>query len=188
MYFFNPEDFNCNEIPSTEKWAEYCDTLKTLFDNYVTCFKNWYAAQDKDLLGDSCKSQIAIAYDGWLGRVSSYNNTLNVLIAEIESMFVLTTCDFNRQTYINYIIGYNNMIESSDRISLMTSTGCKLVAFNRHVGVDTTDITGDNKLQRCSGTYIKQIDNGSEFIGSVNITGGVGLNNKSGNGVIIIGE
>ena len=96
MYFFNPEDFNCNEIPTTEKWVEYCDTLKALFDNYKTCFKNWYAAQDKDLLGDSCKSQIAIAYNGWLGRVSSYNSSLNALIAEIESLSSVTTCGFNQ--------------------------------------------------------------------------------------------
>lgn len=188
MYFFTPEDFDCNTIPTTEKWAEYCDLLRTLTSNYETCFKNWYASQDKDLLGDSCKSQIAIAYDGWLSRVLFYNKSLDALIAEIESISPLSTCDFDKRLYTNYMISYSNMIDKSDEISLMFSTGCKLVAFNRHVGVDTTDITGDNKLQRCSGTYIKQIDIGSEFIGSVNVTGGVGLNNKTGNGVTIIGE
>lgn len=188
MYFFTPEDFDCNTIPTTEKWAEYCNLLRTLTSNYETCFKNWYNSQNKDLLGDSCKSQITSLYNSWLYLLSTNKSNLNYLITEIESISPLSTCDFDKRLYTNYMISYSNMIDKSDEISLMFSTGCKLVAFNRHVGVDTKDITGDNKLQRCSGVYIKQIDIGSEFIGSINVTGGNGLSSTSGNGVIIIGE
>jgi len=188
MYFFDPNDFNCNEIPTAEKWAEYCVTLRTLYTNYKNCFTDWYQSQDKDSLGEPCKTKITGQYSSWGSLTYSFNVTLNNLITEIQSLSSGTTCGFDKQVYINYDIAYNNMIEKSDEISLMFTTGCKLVGFNRYVGVDTTDITGDNKMQRCSGTYIKQINNGSEFIGSINVTGGNDIANKSGNGLIIISE
>lgn len=42
------------------------------------------------------------------------------------------------------------------------------IGINTNVGVDLTFI-GNSNTQKCTGVYIKQIDNGSEFLGSIEV-------------------
>ena len=52
-----------------------------------------------------------------------------------------------------------------------------MIGYDTNIGVDTltltlTGLTNTTKVKKCNGVYMKQFDNGSEFIGTVDVMGG----------------
>lgn len=166
MYFFDKEDFNCNEIPND--WEDYATTFRSLMDVYTKSFASWYASNQNPNISSECHDKIAELFDSWKNTfIVGTRTKFALFIAELVATPTDDTCGFDSTTYYNYLDAYNKMIKVSDEITLLTNSGCKLENFNRNVGVDISTITGDKKVSQCHGVYIKQIDNGSEFIGKI---------------------
>ena len=97
--------------------------------------------------------------------------SLKFTIVLIEALKVATTygCDFDNTIYLDYVKNNEDKISLGNEITLLITTGCNLVASNNDLSVDTSNVTKNSKTEKCTGVYIKQINYGSEFRGSVNI-------------------
>ena len=172
MYFYDLEDYTsvygCSTLPSN--WDTFGKYLHNIHLNYSDNFIDWYNSK-KDVINsfdDKCISNITDKYNLWVTIKNSTTTRINVLI---EALKVATTygCDFDNTIYLDYVKNNEDKISLGNEITLLITTGCNLVASNNDLSVDTSNVTKNSKTEKCTGVYIKQINYGSEFRGSVNI-------------------
>jgi len=157
-------ELNCNEIPSD--WEDYVTRLRQLRQEYAMCFSGWYNQNIIPLVGTPCGDEIEILYDEWARTLPT---VASAAIALIES---LVSGSFDYTTYTNYITLYNLMIEYSDTITFKINNNCEASVINNTSDVDTINITNGGVIEKCTGVYIKQINMGSEFIGTITVIAG----------------
>lgn len=160
MYFLDRADFNCNAIPSN--WSTYEIPLTGLITNYSRCFNIWYNENIPNIAGTTCESEVTTLYNEWVTLVTTTKSDLTLLIDS------LSTPPFDINTYNNYIESYDLMLAASSEITVLINNKCSFNVIDSTVFVDSNSITNDNnKLDRCVGVYMEQIDLGSSFYGTI---------------------
>lgn len=172
MYFFDLEDYasvyGCSTLPSN--WDTFGDYLNKIHSNYNKNFIAWYDTK-KDVVNsfnDKCALNITDKYNLWVKINTATTNRINALINELKTSTTYG-CDFDNTYYLDYVKNNEDKISLGNEITLLITTGCHLVASNDNLSVDTSNVTTNSKTEKCTGVYIKQINYGSEFRGSVNV-------------------
>jgi hypothetical protein len=188
MYFFDLEDyattyrigttefngFDCNSIP--KDWEDFTGVYRTERDRFVSCFNELYRQKQSEYLGgdnegelptnDAClnkTNEIYMLFEALLGETET---KMNLLIAALAAATPYQPETFDISLYYSYIDTYNRMIETSKNLILMLNTRCGVIGVENNVGVDTQTL-GNKTINKCTGVYMKQMDNGSEFIGKI---------------------
>ena len=145
----------------TRKTISAYPTLRALYDRYMA--SNYYtgvqsSAYDYDKM------------DGIANKVG--NNWIDV----IEQLVPATTIWGSVKVYENTVFDQQKF-----KYKLGTTFTCydnqdDIIGYDLNVGVDKSNIypvsgTTASKVTKCTGVYMKQIDFGSEFLGSVTIIG-----------------
>ena len=170
MYFFDKEYFNCNAMPSD--WEDYATTIRELINAYAKGFAMWYESNNNSSL--DCEDKIVSLFDTWKNTLlDNTRTTLASLIAELTATST-DTCNFDSTKHTNYLNAYNKMVNTSNEITLLITSECMLIGVENNVGVDSINIlptngVTKNKISTCNGVYMKQMNNGSEFIGKVTV-------------------
>lgn len=185
MYFFNLYDgnnpnnfngFNCNIVPNN--WADYNYVYRQDFNRYTKCIissyrknRDYYINKNNLLtntakLNDGCYVKAEAMYMLFKDSQTQANSSMTLLM---DALIIATPNQpetFDSKTYYDYISDYNKMADIGKKLGLMFTTGCSVIGIENNVGVDTS-IVGSNLTQQCTGVYMRQIDNGSEFIGKI---------------------
>lgn len=160
MYFLDRTDFDCNNVPSD--WGIYSKPMLGLIQNFGLCFGRWYRENSAILVGTPCELQVTALYDTLVIQYTSVISNFNLLMTS------LSTGPFDIATYNNYIESYDLMMSMSSEITVLINNKCSFNVIDSTVGVDTICITcDDNKLNKCVGVYMEQIDIGSSFYGTI---------------------
>ena len=172
MYFFDLEDYasvyGCSTLPSS--WDTFESYLYTIHSSYSTNFKAWYENKE-DIINSfdsECIKNISEKYGVWTSIDKATSNIIATLIDELKTSTTYG-CDFDNTYYLDYVKNNEDKISLANEITLLITTGCELVGSNDNIGVDTSNITTKSKIEKCTGVYIKQINYGSEFRGTINI-------------------
>ena len=172
MYLFDKEDFKCDEIPND--WEDYGNTIRAVFDSRLKCLSNLIDTTEMtDSFRNELTAKLQELYDFY---VDDFKVKLSLLIDELVANPAGSTC-FNKSLFTNYIASYNIANNLVLEINGLLTFGDDAVGHELNVGVDTTIIyptsgSSYNKVVKCVGVYMKQMDFGSEFIGSVTVMGG----------------
>ncbi len=171
MYLFDKEEFNCNEIPSD--WEDYAGTYRALYDAYLKCVAE-YIRNNSLTLPASVVSEL----NSLLLELNEAKNEARAnLLILIDTLINSPLNCFDKTTYTTYIESYNVFKSISQQINILLATGGDTIALQPDISVELTTIYPTDgvinpKTSRCVGVYMKQMDNGSEFIGKVNVIGG----------------
>lgn len=170
MYFYDLQDFaavyGCSTLPSD--WDNFQIYLNDIHLNYSENFIDWYKTKKEiiDKFNDECINNITEKYNLWVTLNTATTTRINALINELKTSTTYG-CDFDNTYYLDYVKNNEDKISLGNEITLLITTGCNLVASNDNLSVDTSNVTTNSKTEKCSGVYIKQINYGSEFRGSV---------------------
>jgi len=184
MYFFDflgPNDpnnfngFNCNIVPNN--WGDYEAVYGQDFRRYTQCMYNSYNTKLRQYLferkltsvtklNDSCYNNIIKTFNVFTTQITITRDSMTKLIAALTIATPNQPSTFDSSTYYDYITKYDEMADTGKRLDLMLTTGCGVIGIDNKVGIDTS-VIGSKLTQQCTGVYMKQINNGSEFIGTV---------------------
>lgn len=167
-YSFNQSDFNCNQIPND--WEDYAANYRTLFDVNLKCVYELIDSKSGDL-PKKVMDKLYQLYQEYRDAVLEAKVNLNLLIDELYSKPEGSNC-FNKTLQTNYLTSFEIVKDLLKEINLLITTGGDAIGYDLNVGIDTTVVyptSGSTKTTHCSGAYMKQMDFGSEFIGSVSI-------------------
>ena len=184
MYFFElltPNDpnnfngFNCNIVPNN--WNDYEAVYSQDFRRYTQCVYNSYNQKLRDYLrerkltnvtklSDSCYNNIITTFNAFTTQVTITRDSMTNLITALTNATPNQPSTFDANVYYTYITNYDTMADTGKRLDLMLTTGCGVIGIDNKVGIDTS-VIGSKLTQQCTGVYMKQINNGSEFIGTV---------------------
>lgn len=174
MYLADDESYDeskvlkCDEIPSD--WEDYYANYRTLFNNNLKCVGalietkiNEFPTEVQDKL-----NALFMEYNDAIDEARSH------LLALIDVLYTNPTGSncFDKTLYTTYISSYNIAKDLLLEINILLTTGGDVIAIQPNIGVDTSIVyptTGSTKVTKCVGVYMKQMDFGSEFIGSVSI-------------------
>jgi hypothetical protein len=167
--------FNCGVIPND--WEDYKAVYKAERDRFLKCFNELYAQKQFEYLGgsnvlptnDPCLNKTNEIYMLFEDLLNETETKMNLLIAALAAATPNQPETFDVSIYYSYIDTYDNMIETSKNLILMLNTRCGAMGIENNVGVDTQTL-GTKIVHQCSGVYMKQMDNGSEFIGKITST------------------
>jgi len=172
MYFFDLEDYTylygCSTLPSS--WETFKNYLDNIHKNYSENFIDWYESNNEVIktFDEECIKNISEKYGVWTSINKATSNRIATLINELETSTTYG-CDFDNTYYLDYVKNSEDKINIANEITLLITTGCNLKGSNNDLSIDITNLTTKSKTEKCSGAYIKQINYGSEFIGSVTI-------------------
>ena len=167
MYLFDKEDFNCGEIPSD--WEDYATTFIEIYDAYLKCINKYI--RDNPLPNKVLK------------QVNELNAKLNIqtlsvkkALSNLINMLSASIC-FDESIYIEYKVEFEKFNSIAKEINIILKSNGELTMVKADVSVENTTIypieTGVSpKTTKCVGVYMKQMNNGSEFIGRVEIISG----------------
>lgn len=182
MYFFTIENgpnsfngFNCNIVPNN--WDDYYKVFNKDFLRYNKCMDNSYNSKLREYLdtrrltsvtkfNDSCYNNIIKTFNAFKIQIDLTKKSMIDLLTALKNATPNQPSTFDSNAYYYYINTYNTMSDTGKRLDLMLTTGCGVIGIENKVGVDTS-IIGSDKTQKCTGVYIKQMNNGSEFIGTI---------------------
>jgi hypothetical protein len=170
MYLFDLEDFKCDQLP--DDWEDYGNSIRAIFDSTIKCLAELIETSDvTEEIKETLNSKLQELYSFYINDVKV---KLALLIAELADNPAGSTC-FNKTLYTNYIASFNTANDLVLEINGLLTFGDDAIGYDFDIDVDTTLIyptTGSsyNKVIKCVGVYMKQMDFGSEFIGSVRIT------------------
>jgi hypothetical protein len=188
MYFFDLEDyattyrigtteingFDCNSIP--KDWEDYLSQYRSESGRFIKCFYELYKQKQFEYLGgnneglapntDPCWDNIQLKYILFETLFNEMLIKMNVLITALAAATPYQPETFDISLYYSYIDTYNRMMDESKKLILMLNTRCTIMGVENNVGVDTQTL-GTKTINKCTGVYMKQMDNGSEFIGKI---------------------
>lgn len=170
----NFNGFNCGVVPNN--WEDFTSVYRTERDRFVSCFNELYRQKQSEYLGgdnegelptnDPClnkTNEIYILFEALLGETET---KMNLLIAALAAATPYQPETFDISLYYSYIDTYDRMMDESKKLILMLNTRCTIMGVENNVGVDTQTL-GTKTINKCTGVYMKQMDNGSEFIGKI---------------------
>ena len=167
----NFNGFNCNSVP--KNWDDYNIVFTQEFARYTKCIEDSYNLNLGNYYSkygnDSCYKEIIKTHTLLDTQIILVSTSMANLLAALKIATPSQPNTFDSGTYYAYINNYNQMVDTSKKLDLMFSTGCGIIAIDNNVGVDTS-IIGNSLTQQCTGVYLKQFDNGSEFIGTITNT------------------
>jgi hypothetical protein len=166
MYLFDLEDYNCNEVPTD--WETYANGIRATIDVYMRCIRNLINDSSGTLPSDflikvnNLFIDLNDAYEDVYGKLS-------------DMMAVLTVAPlncFDKTLYTTYMTSYASFKAIGAKIDILISTGGQEIGIQPDISVSLTTIyptdgVTNPKTSTCVGVYIKQMDNGSEFRGTV---------------------
>ena len=164
--------FNCSVVPND--WEEFLQVYRAERDRFIGCFNELYYQKQFEYLGgvditpinDPCWNNLVSMKDLFDSLFIETENNMNLLIAALNAAIPNQPETFDISTYYAYIETYNEMIETSKNLMVMFNTRCSVMGIENNVGVDTQTL-GTKIVHQCSGVYMKQMDNGSEFVGKI---------------------
>lgn len=170
MYLFDREDFNCDVIPND--WEDYATTIRALFDANLKCLNNLIKSKQSEVSTETY-NKLLLLFQDYLTAVNDTKASLNTLVQELSANPSGSTC-FDKTLYINYLSSYSIVQDLLQEINLLIITNGDIIGYDLNVSSDTTLIypvsgSSSTKVLTCTGVYMKQMDFGSEFIGSVSI-------------------
>ena len=173
MYLFDLDDFKCDQLPND--WEDYAITIRALFDVNLKCIFGLVESKSGEFSQEVMDKLNQMLQD-YKDAVDEAKANLNTLIEELYANPSGSNC-FDKTLYTNYIASYNIVKDLLQEINLWVTTGGDVIGYDLNVGVDTkivypTSGSTSTKVVKCNGVYMKQMDFGSEFIGSVTIMGG----------------
>ncbi len=171
MYLFDREDFNCDVIPND--WEDYAGSLRYLFNGNLKCL-NKLIDSKKSELSNNTWNQLQILFEEYKNAVTETKLNLSILIQALVANPSGSTC-FDKTVFTNYLASYSIVKKLSQELNLLIATNGDYIGYDLNVGVGNSTIfptSGSSKVTTCSGVYIKQMDFGSEFIGTVTVMGG----------------
>jgi hypothetical protein len=181
--------FNCSIVPND--WEDYLEQYRAEKDRFAKCFNELLLEKTFEYLGgdneselpvpinDPCWDEIQSMITLFYSLLGQTTNKMNILIAALAAATPNQPETFDVNVYYDYIETYNEMMDTSKMIIIMLNTRCSVMGVENNVGVDTQTL-GTKIVHQCTGVYMKQMDNGSEFIGNIsskpNITSNGSLN------------
>ena len=174
MYLFDPEDFKCDVIPSD--WEDYATTIRELFNQNIKCLDNLIKSKQGGYTTEFYDKLWSLFQD-YITAVDDCKAELYILTQELNANPSGSNC-FDKTLYTNYIASFNVVQNLLQEINMLITTGGEAIGYDLNVGSDTTVIypvsgSSSTKVSTCTGIYMKQMDFGSEFIGTVTVMGGV---------------
>jgi len=178
--------FNCSIVPND--WEDYLEQYRAEKDRFAKCFNELLLEKTFEYLGgdngielpvpinDPCWDEIQSMITLFYSLFGQTTNKMDILIAALAAATPNQPETFDVNVYYDYIETYNEMMDTSKMIIIMFNTRCSVMGVENNVGVDTKTL-GTKIVHKCTGVYMKQMDNGSEFIGNIsskpNITSNV---------------
>ena len=169
-YSFNQSDYNCGQIPGD--WEDYSGAYRSLFDANLNCVTQLIESKSGELPKE-VMDKLYQLYQEYRDAILEAKVNLNLLIDELYSKPEGSNC-FNKTLQTNYLSSFDIVKNLLLEINLLITTGGDAIGYNLNVGVDTKVVyptSGSTKTTHCTSVYMKQMDFGSEFIGSVSIMG-----------------
>jgi hypothetical protein len=179
MYLFDLEDYNCNEVPTD--WEDYANGIRATINAYVKCISR-YIRYNSSTLPASIVSEL----NSLLVELNAAKNeaTSNLLIL-IDTLINSPLNCFNKTTYTTYMGSYSEFKSIAKQIDILLTTGGEDIGIQPDIEVSSTTIYPTDgitkpKTTKCVGVYMKQMDNGSEFIGKVTVDNPNAVNSNTG--------
>ena len=169
MYLFDLEDsngLNCNEVPSD--WGSFINRFEILYGTYMKCIRK-FISSNSETLPAHIASELN---DLWLELRVAYDAVMDELGILINALGSAPLNCLDKSLYANYMVSYNAFKDISQKINILLTTGGDTIGIQPDISVESTTIYPTDgitkpKTTRCVGVYMKQMDNGSEFIGKV---------------------
>jgi len=175
MYFFDIEDLynagvcGANMTKTTPiQWEEVFTIFRAIIDVNSQKFNQYYLSATESLPASKCKTQIASLYNNW-ENYATQGGTLRQKLSELETSLKDGTFDeCGHSQWKGYMDAYNTYLELQKRIVFLIDTNCEVQAYDFDTCVDVTTISDEKPVTtKCCGIYMKRVDIGSEFIGTV---------------------
>lgn len=168
MYLFDKEDFNCNEVPSD--WIDYAGAFRALYDAYMSCISR-YIRDNSSTLPPNVVSQLNDLLVELKAAHTEVRDNLTILMDTLVDSPL--NC-FDKTTYTTYMTSYSEFKSIAKQIDILLTTGGDTIGVQPDISVELTTIYPLDggvkpKTTKCVGVYMKQMDNGSEFIGKVTV-------------------
>jgi hypothetical protein len=174
MYLFNLDDFKCDQLPTD--WEDYQSSIRYLFNENLKCLGKLIESKQGEYTTEFYNKVWALFLE-YKDAVDECQAVLYILIQELYANPSGSNC-FDKTLYTNYLASYAIVQNLLQELNLLITTGGDFIGYDLNVGSDTTVIypvsgSSSTKVSTCTGVYMKQMDFGSEFIGTVTVMGGV---------------
>jgi len=166
MYLFDLEGYDCSQVPTD--WALYGEGIRESLLVYRKCITNYFKNNQSKISSDVINELTSLIID-FYNAYSDVEEKINDLV------FILNATPLNcydKSSYNAYIVSYKSFIEIGKKITNLITTGGSSIGSQPDIEVISTIIYPTDgiikpKITKCSGVYMKQMDNGSEFLGKV---------------------
>jgi hypothetical protein len=167
MYLLNIEDFDCTQKPSD--WEVYASTFRGLYNAYMKCISNSINSNSANMSPNQLAKLTSLFNDS---LTDAFNDVINKLQLLMDELKIAPVNCFDKSLYVNYISSYNSFKTIGDKINVILGTGGDAIAIEPNISVSMTVIPPTDSLRKpittkCTGVYMKQMNNGSEFIGKI---------------------
>lgn len=174
MYLFDLDDFKCDQIPND--WEDYGVAYRNLFNQNLKCVNTLIDSKSGEFPKE-VMDKLYELFEEYKDAIDEARANLNILINTLYEEYPSGSNCFDKTLYTNYITSFNIVKNLLKEINLWITTGGDVIGYDLNVGVDTkiiypTSGSTSTKVVKCTGVYMKQMDFGSEFIGSVTVMGG----------------
>lgn len=171
MYFFDPESLKCHQIPND--WEDYFATIREVSNAQIKCFGNWIGGWSASTnVNIECRDYVMNIY--WSELLPAYSNIEASRIALGNSLYSSAYTPDLLATYLSDFEIYSDLV---NKVQVYIDAGCCVIGYDSNVNVDMSILTfttgncqtiiGD--AEKCTGVFIQQVDDGSEFRGRVTI-------------------
>ena len=190
MYFFDIEDFynagvcgsNMTKTTPTQ-WQEVFTTFRAIIDNNSKQFNEYYLIEIGNFAASDCKDRITALYNKWRYLINLQPmGKLRQSLADLEASLINGSFDqCGHSQWDAYMAAFKQNKDLQKQIVFLLDTNCEVQAYDFDTCVDVTTISDEKPVTtKCCGIYIKKVDIGSEFIGTVTDSNKVN-NSISGN-------
>lgn len=172
MAFFYP----CNTETPID-WYSYEKEIQSLIEKNLSCLSRNIKTNIR-FLPKEIIQEIKTLLNEYQDSIDDTLTNLQTLINTLAENPNGSVC-FDKCLFKDYITSYEKSKFILNKINLFFTTYGGEISSDLNVGVDLLTINIDNtlqtsnKLKKCNGVYMKQMDMGSEFIGSVMINQGL---------------
>jgi hypothetical protein len=166
MYLFDLEDYNCNEVPTD--WEKYANGIRATIDLYRKCIKRNIQENNGTLPID-----VLIKLNGLYTDLTLAAMELGEKLSDMMAVLTVAPLNcFDKNLYTTYMTSYASFKAIGAQIDILISTGGQEIGIQPDISVSLTTIYPTDgittpKTSTCVGVYMKQMDNGSEFRGTV---------------------
>ena len=170
MYLFDKEDYDCTTLPTAEGWEDYAIGLRELYDAYWSCIRK-YVKNNSATIPSSVLSEL----NSLLAELdTAYFEVKDNLTILIDTLINSPLNCFDKTTYTTYLTSYSEFKSIAKQIDILLTTGGDAIGIQPDIAVELTTIYPTDGVvkpttTKCVGVYMKQMDNGSEFIGKVTV-------------------